>query len=359
MSAPTALGVVLTTANIVVDGAGVQPGPNTSANTVVGFEDWIPWRDFNFGTLVRIFGRELNKQYQGSPQQRALPKDLSFNNEGTLEDILRKFDIPVVNYCLETMAGGPHFARGSRCGDNDLEPDWSLVSDFCRDPDGRFANVLPGETKPHDEWCPSMKDDPRPGKRREWQKVMSQATTYMMHNRSRYGFIITDKYLVTLRLTRENIGPGLANNRPRRKTRTAQYASESEGGSGSDHKDDDPLTWAYKDPEYLIVPWDAHGDKLTVKLTLWFLAMMATHGDRYLDYSYPDLNSWRRDGNGYVHNTSGAKKSQLAEGDKEQEPDPDREAREAREAGNASQAGGSAGGNARPSVGYNLRPRRG
>lgn len=89
--------------------------------------------------------------------------------------------------------------------------------------------------------------------------------------------------------------------------------------------------------------------------------MMATQGDRYLDYSYPDLNSWRRDGNGYVHNTSGAKKSQLAKGDKHQEPDPekkDREAREPREAGNASQAGGSAGGNARPSGGYNLRPRR-
>lgn len=97
---------------------------------------------------------------------------------------------------------------------------------------------------------------------------------------------------------------------------------KSEGGSGSDYKDDDPLTWTSKDPEYLIIPWDAQGNKLTVKLTLWFLAMMATNGDRYLDYSNPDLNNWRRDGMGYVHNTSGAKKSELAKGDKEQEPDP-------------------------------------
>lgn len=377
---------VLSTANIVVDSTGVPPGPNSSTSTTVGFEDWVPWRGFDYRTLIEIFRQDLGNPYRGSPQQRPLAKDLCVVNEQTVEDVLRRFDVPIVNYCLERMAGEPHFGRGSRCGGSEHLPDWSLVSDSCLDKNRRLANVLPGETKPNHKWWPAMKDNPR--YRLEWQKVISQATTYMMVNGSRYGFLVTDTCLVPLRLTRAVPGPGLAKNRPRRKTKVpVQYASESEGGSGSDYHDDDPLGWTYKDPEYTIIPWDAQGNKLTVKLTLWFLAMMATNGDRYLDYSYPDLNSWRRDGKGYVHNTSGARKSELTKDDKEQEPDPEkkeREAQNAKQAGGAQQhpqqpqnqqrqhpqlplrqrpqdvqpARGAAGGNGGPSGGHDLRSRR-
>lgn len=208
---------VLATANIAVDGTGVIPGPNTTKSTGVGFDDWVPWRGFDYPTLVAIFGQKLGTLYRGSPR-RAMSKDLSFVNEGTFEDILRIFDIPIVNFSLETMAGVPHFARGSRCGDKTHKPDWSLVSDFYHDTDGRFTNCLPGETKLHEKWWPSMKDHPQPKKRQEWRKVISQATAYMMHSRSRYGFIITDRYLVPLRLTCEYIEPGLAKDRPKRMT---------------------------------------------------------------------------------------------------------------------------------------------
>lgn len=72
-----------------------------------------------------------------------------------------------------------------------------------------------------------------------------------------------------------------------------------------------------------------HGrGRLTIKLTLWCLAMMAANGDSFVDYSYPDLDSWRYGGKGYVHNTSGTKKAKLSRNDSHQEPDLQRAAGE-------------------------------
>ncbi|KAK5989704.1 hypothetical protein PT974_07960 [Cladobotryum mycophilum] len=47
---------------------------------------------------------------------------------------------------------------------------------------------------------------------------------------------------------------------------------------------------------------------------------MATNGDRHIDYSYPDLDTWRRGEKGFVHNTSGATLSQLSKKHRMQEP---------------------------------------
>jgi len=60
--------------------------------------------------------------------------------------------------------------------------------------------------------------------------------------------------------------------------------------------------------------------------------MMVTNGDRFLEYSYPSLDSRTR--KGYIHNTSGISKAKLSESDSHEEPDPDRAKRErkAREA---------------------------
>lgn len=100
--------------------------------------------------------------------------------------------------------------------------------------------------------------------------------------------------------------------------------------SASSYHDNNPLTWDYYDPEYAVIPWSAHGQgRLTIKLALWCLAMMAANGDGYLDYSYPGLDSWRRAEKGFVHNTSGNQKTELSRHDRYQEPDPQAAAGEA------------------------------
>ncbi|KAH6848205.1 hypothetical protein B0I37DRAFT_354835 [Chaetomium sp. MPI-CAGE-AT-0009] len=123
---------------------------------------------------------------------------------------------------------------------------------------------------------------------------------------------------VALRITRCEVGPGLAAGRPRRATAATvshqrQPSDESMASAASSYLDDEPLEWEYHDPEYALVPWDAHGrGRLTIKLALWCLAMMAANGDNYIDYWYPDLDSWRLAKEGcYVHNTTGAKKRRL------------------------------------------------
>ncbi|KAK3304881.1 uncharacterized protein B0T15DRAFT_537917 [Chaetomium strumarium] len=153
----------------------------------------------------------------------------------------------------------------------------------------------------------------------EWQNVMAQIVTYMAFNHSRYGFIITDTVFVALRITRCEVGPGLAAGRARRAMATTHQrrpSDESMASAGSSYLDDEPLEWEYQDPEYALAPWDAHGrGRLTIRLALWCLAMMAANGDNHIDYWYPDLDSWRLAKEGYyVHNTTGAKKRRLDRG---------------------------------------------
>jgi len=183
--------------------------------------------------------------YRGSPEQRPLEEDLMINNEETLEDLLRRFISPVVNYALENQLGRPHLGRGSRFGSD--RSDWSVISAQCIDGWGRFENVLPGDTKLDAKWRPTMIDE-GPGSFVEWQKVVAQVVTYMAKNHTRYGFILTDGFLVPLRLTREPVAAGIAQERPRRdiaaashQRHTSDMTMASGGGSASPYSDNNGL----------------------------------------------------------------------------------------------------------------------
>ncbi|KAG5801693.1 hypothetical protein H9Q74_009187 [Fusarium xylarioides] len=311
----------LTKRNVAVNSQAVVGGSNTTTETYIEPGGWRMWDEFNYDTLTRIFRRKLASEYRGSSEPRALELDLVVNNEETLEDLLRRFVSPCVNYALEHQQGHPHLGRGSRCGFED-RPDWSAISTEYITEHGQFANILPGDTKLDAKWSPWMSEDM--GSFNEWQKVLAQELTYMARYRTRYGFIITDANLVVLRITRELIGAGLAQTCPRREPAVSvghqRHSSDvtmgSGDGSSSFYSDDSPLEWSYHDPEYAVIPWNAHGKEvLTIKLALWSLIMMATSGNRGIDYSYPPLDSWRYNGEGYVHNTSGATKAELSQGD--------------------------------------------
>ncbi|KAJ2898884.1 hypothetical protein MKZ38_003604 [Zalerion maritima] len=308
---------VLTQPNVGVSAEAVTHGSNSIVTTSIAVENWQPWPDFDYGTLTRIFRRELDEEYRGEPEPRPLNNDLRICNEETLEDVLRRFISPIVNYALNWQLGSPHYGRGSRCGPG-YRPDWSVISASCLDEYGRYANVLPGDTKLDAKWWSGMVDEE--DNFGEWQKVVSQIVTYMASHNTRYGFIITDACVVALRITRRPIGVGLAAGRPRREAAAGaasghqRHISDITMTSGaSSYHDDDPLQWEYHNPEYINIPWGAHGrGRLTIKLALWCLAMMATNGDSYIDYSYPDLDSWRSGERGYIHNTSGARKAALS-----------------------------------------------
>lgn len=145
--------------------------------------------------------------------------------------------------------------------------------------------------------------------------------TYTASQSVRYGFIVTDAVVVVLRIAREYSGPGLAAGRPRRLARSGPPGGRSQtldtsirlsgpGGpsqaSSEPYSDDDPLEWDYG-VECQAIPWSNHGEQLTAKLALWALAMISLHGDSYIDYSYPGLDTWREaERAGIIHNISGA-----------------------------------------------------
>jgi len=309
---------VLTGPNINVDSSLVAPGANTTIHTDLIPEAWRPWRGFTYDTIIKVFRKELSKSYQGSPKPEPLQEDLRIFNEEVFDDLLRRFEMPIVNYALSGHDGMCHYGRGSRCG-TEYKPDWSLVSANHLDQNRYFTNLVPGDTKLHAKWRPEMQQDGVDSHHIEWQKVVTQIVTYMACHRSRYGFVITDGNLVVFRLTRKSIPSGIAAARPRRTPAMhVRYPSDVSGASGnSSFADEDPLDWAYDDPEYVAIPWSAYGvGRLSVKLALWALAMMAANGDNSLGYWYPGLNTWRPAVKGYIHNTSGATTNKLGGKDK-------------------------------------------
>ncbi|ATY60519.1 hypothetical protein A9K55_005862 [Cordyceps militaris] len=288
-------------------------GPNTDCKTDISVDDWRPWEDFTYDNIKHILKKELSRRYKGESEPQPLPLDLRVLKEDATQDALGRFPIPIVNYALNSSGGTEHFGRGSRChADGIYVPDWSVVSQSHAGVIGEMLNMLPGDTKISSKWWSSMlEDDDR--NFGEWKKVLDQIVTYMASCSARYGFIVTDTEVVALRIFRQYVSAGLAVYRPRRKRwsdATVRLSSDPVSTASSEEfQDNIALLWDFG-VEYKAIPWSVYGPGiLTGKLAQWALARMASYGDRDIEYSYPDLDTWRTQDTGYgiVHNTSGAK----------------------------------------------------
>jgi hypothetical protein len=312
----------LQTKNLVVDASPAPHGPNTASGTFWP-ETWHPWPEFNYETLLSIYGDILATPWGAAlPRSTASSFDTEVFAEDTLEDILRRFLSPTVNEalhlaCATITQSTIHLGRGSRCQSSQVRPDWSLVSRDHKDEDGKYLNLLPGDTKLHKKWHAEMLTY----NYEEWRKPVSQIMGYMVYHETRYGFILSDVELVVFRITREPIVPGFAAGRRQRTMGARRF-----GSTGTDVSlesltlnetysflDDDPYGREYRDPEYAVIPWSAYGNCLTIKLALWCLSMMV-FGDTSLSEEYPPLDSWRRVDGGFTHNTSGKGSKRLPRG---------------------------------------------
>lgn len=295
-------------------------GRNTVIRTDIAPEVWYPWDEFNYDNITTIFREQLATQFNGSREPRVLDKDTSVHNEESVEDALRRYRIPTVNYALDGMPNAPHYARGTRCSGtgSGFKADWSCVSDAALDPDdGSYLNLVPGDTKISAKWSPDLRD--APNGYNEWQNAVAQTVSYSAERNVRYGFIVTDTVLVVLRIAHQYTGEGLAADRSLRDNAPSRSSSDTSMRSGdpSDpsqlssqpYSDNNPLNWEFS-VRHKTVSWSAHGHRLTPNLALWALAMMSLNGDNDIDYSYPEVNTWRttfdHEPRGIRHNTSGA-----------------------------------------------------
>ncbi|KAK8071229.1 hypothetical protein PG997_011432 [Apiospora hydei] len=231
-----------------------------------------------------MFQTEIGTKFTGSPAAEPLLMSRAIFNEKCLDRYIYKEIVEVVNealYCVQPEGARFHIGEGSRCSANNnadsrLYPDWGMVQDIKSSTSTdkeTLRNALLGDTKLHIKWSPGSKD----ADEKEWRKVLSQITSYMAENNSRYGFIITEAYLVVLRLSYDRSVT----------ERTVDWHERT-----------------YDSPEYCAVPWvtadELPSDKgkekekakprLTAKLALFCLALLAS-GDRKIAKSYPSLES--------------------------------------------------------------------
>ncbi|OIW30772.1 hypothetical protein CONLIGDRAFT_594702 [Coniochaeta ligniaria NRRL 30616] len=327
---------VLVKPNPSLDSRYVTPGSNTANDKWIPVNNWRIWRDFTYDNLMSIYRKVLQASWSTAPSiDEGSGHDIEIWDEHTLDFFLVRFMFPVVNGALaranevlqlhEVFYLGPGSWTGSM--------DWALVSRE-RVEGGRYYNLLPGDTKLSAKWHPKMGKSSNDGVRYQWSLPLSQATTYSVRSNCRYGFIITDKHLVLVRISSERDGGGLAIGRPPRQLSHRRIISaETDISSGLDamsldsfgaqsYSDDNLLNKEFQPPEYVVVPWASHGaGQLTVKMALFCLCLMAGRGDTSVDTDYPAFDSWRKESRHlYRHNTSGLTEKRLPKGARLENP---------------------------------------
>jgi hypothetical protein len=322
----------LTQPNPVLDRSELRPGPNSPPRTtrLVTTHGWQLWDEFNFSTLHSKFYRVLDAHFTDLAEiPRITGPDLNISNEDSFEhQILSRDIMPTVNSALSQAKAWLlkyykkpyrtiHLKRGSVCSydeDNRVRPDWSLI-----DPDeivqaGYFnANWLPGDSKISTKWGPDPNqfstaiENDSDETFSDWYKPVSQIAGYIDQSEVRYGYLITDMELVVMEFCRERIGPGIAATRSRRPTGSqlrissiestmssvqAMSISTGEGQSRQSYQDTAAEIPVFV--RYQTIPWENQGTnkKLSIRLALFCLCLMAGYGPARIGFSYVNLESW-------------------------------------------------------------------
>ncbi len=276
------------------------------------------WDDFDFRSLEAIYGGQLREALARESidftDHSAIPR-LPFreiHDGNSLEALLIKWNQSVVSDALKMTqsrmgAGQSHdqiyMVRGGQANRLlQFAPDWAGVPRSDSSP-CRPHSILPGDTKVGWKWSSHkiqtgdtediwLEDD--------WLEPIKQIYTYCHALEARYGYIITEKELVVVR-----VRPSSPED-----MRTPVDSQDSVLSFPSPKKtkkatSSTPLNCSAKNPiealrregtlEFKAIPWTSDAAKantsdnsLTVNLALWWLHMMAleSHG---IDYWYPPL----------------------------------------------------------------------
>lgn len=303
------------------------PGSNTTSRRVEYLiPDYIKdWTDFQCESLHSIYGGVLNRVLESEFQCQdfsAIPQKpfREIHDERSLESLLTKWNHSVVSealsktqeYLYTNHSNTIYMARGGQSHIPQLVkekrfPDWAGIQPALSQADVQGTkkssiNILPGDTKVSRKW---LSDDIVDGAldadytRDNWQRPLKQVYTYCVRANARYGYIITDKELVVIR-----IGPSTQEKTPTSTQESSQgldviqtipevTEDESSQGcfeydEGNDHTLPKSILNKLKSDggilEYKAIPWtnDNGGkprrdhDPMTVNLALWWLHMMAS-----------------------------------------------------------------------------------
>ena len=211
-----------------------------------------------------------------------------------------------------------HMAAGSRGylhKSGRYRPDWAGIQPTAPQPDearesGKAWNILPGDTKVSKKWS-SNKIVRGPVKAKltsEWLRPLNQIYTYCVRANARYGYIITDKELVVLRVC----PAPQANESDATIEYQVSWPHESKDLNGDveklslsqeqDESNDSVLSSMIRKRlhdngklEYRAISWTKpitsnarRSNEMTVNLALWWLHIMAAVGSDIKEH-YPPL----------------------------------------------------------------------
>jgi len=312
---PTTILLSLTRPNPKVYNYG-PPGNLTIGPRWVPVEGIRQWEDFTYSILAARFKTELKKSVSSWDPSDHI-KRCHFNevvNEDSVEAFLTtNCMLPIGSALYEVdktlcMGAASKFARPDGTG----LPDWGC-GHTSREPSSRH-NFCPGDIKGSSKWNSNLLYDvdwENYQNEPDWINIarpLEQVQHYCTYLGTRYGWILTDRELVVMRVTnstddepssprqlRSSAGQGragyVAHQRVVSNTSNLSSAfsamsvdhSAYSGRSGSSAGNNlAPL-------EIVCVPMSASGTKgLTVNLALFFLALLA-RGDCAISSSYPPL----------------------------------------------------------------------
>ncbi|KAH7053231.1 hypothetical protein B0J12DRAFT_750702 [Macrophomina phaseolina] len=202
----------------------------------------IKWEDFNYATLHKMYDHLLSDESINPRHFQIGPSFRRAKNEAGVGDFIQEYNLKVMVEALrETghLLGRQEFismARGHSAqlvrrddGGRNYIPDWAgiRVHGHSFEPtEENPANILPGETKISRAW---MLDESQiienvgergPYDWPDWFKPFVQIFSYCVELQVRYGYLITDKELVVVR-----IGPL---DRSKRRRKSGRLSDEAE-----------------------------------------------------------------------------------------------------------------------------------
>lgn len=295
----------LTLPNPKTDSSRCKDGPNHKTSGSYGPDEVKPWLDLswkNFGMMYR----DILLNPMGEPQVRNSndidPERSVIFEEGSVQSLAEHWNEKVVQHAIdgtrkllhERLPDGPfaggkiYFVKNNGPGHlkdkdgNVSKPDWCLYQKTdAAETEDYYGNLLPGDVKPAKKWKSEWINSPNRSQKKKADLVLAQITKYMCLADTRYGFILTEEELVTMRISRyERDIEALE------KLAQDDKASEAQLLDSTNYPLDDE-DGAYADTErrlgtlleFCKIPWAAHGiDSLTINLTLWWLSVLAVQG---------------------------------------------------------------------------------
>jgi hypothetical protein len=304
---------------------------NRSWSAVTGLKEW---KEFNMNILLSCYGGILNAPVPDawlpsvSPGLTGLEEEVW--DEDSLRLLLARSLNPEVNAALAVAyrllyedREDPVEIRGggvaTRHQDTDFRfyPDWAAIRPSVRQHDHNcYINLCPGETKVAAKWQSWAEKLPH------YNNVWRQGQTYAgVVCKTRYGWLLTDEELVVFRIQTQKIEAGLAKERSRRATphssashnrrisETSQLSSISSGMSDLSISDyiESNSNVEYGPIQYRSIPWSRNNGKMTIKLALFWILMLASvpETSKSVESGYPPLDSCIETSKGYIHTSTG------------------------------------------------------